>query len=291
MAHIYNINLPLSGGGGGGGVDTSKDTVAPEVLEKGYTAHDKDGKPIVGTLDTEAIRAEGVEAGKKSEYDAFWDVYQNYGNRRSYKAAFSRPDSSGAIGCGWPDSILRPKYDLICENDTSGMFQYNDSTNIKRALESAGVVLDTSRVNGLFTQMFQGCQSEELPIVDASGATSLSYAFSACVNLIALHIKVSENTPYNNTFSYLRKITTFTIEGTIGQNGFNVSWSPLSKASLTSVVNALSSTTTGLTVTLRLAAVNTAFETSAGAADGSTSEEWLALAATKPNWNISLINP
>jgi hypothetical protein len=59
---------------------------------------------------------------------------------------------------------------------------------------------------------------------------------------------------------------------------------------LTNIVNALSTTTTGLFVTLRKDAVNKAFETSEGAMDGSTSDEWLALAATKANWTISLIN-
>ena len=62
----------------------------------------------------------------------------------------------------------------------------------------------------------------------------------------------------------------------------------LSKASITSIINALSSTTSGLTVTLSKTAVNTAFETESGGADGSTSQEWLALATTKSNWTISL---
>lgn len=264
--------------------------VVPKLQSKTATTGEivtaDDGYVGLESVDTNPA----FEAGKKSEYDAFWDAYQDYGNRRSYSIAFARADSGLARGSGWPDSILRPKYDLICEFNTNGMFQYNDSTNIKRALESAGVVLDTSRANGEFVQMFQGCKSEELPFVDASGAKSLSHAFSFCGKLIALHIKVSENTPYSNTFSYSSKITTLTIEGTIGKNGLNLSWSPLDKESITSLVNALSSTTMGLTVTLRLAAVNTAFETSAGAADGSTSEEWTALIATKPNWTINLIN-
>lgn len=91
-------------------------------------------------------------------------------------------------------------------------------------------------------------------------------------------------------FDYCRTLTNLTIEGTIGQNGFNASWAPLSKASLTSVVNALSSTTTGLTVTVRASAVKKAFETSEGANDGMSSEEWLTLVATKPNWTINAID-
>lgn len=32
---------------------------------------------------------EGYESGKKSQYDAFWDAYQNYGKRNQYVCAFS----------------------------------------------------------------------------------------------------------------------------------------------------------------------------------------------------------
>ena len=41
---IFNTTSPKQGG-----VDTSKDTVMPDVLMEGYTAHDAEGKPITGT--------------------------------------------------------------------------------------------------------------------------------------------------------------------------------------------------------------------------------------------------
>ena len=40
---IFNTTSPKSGG-----VDTSKDTVMPDVLLEGYTAHDASGKQITG---------------------------------------------------------------------------------------------------------------------------------------------------------------------------------------------------------------------------------------------------
>ena len=279
MAHVYNINLPLSGGGGG--VDTSKDTVAPEVLEKGYTAHDKDGNPITGTLDTEAIRAEGVEAGKKSEYDAFWDSYQQNGNRIQYFKAFA--------GYGWNDTTFKPKYSIIPE-EASELFIWGRFSDIYAWMDFKGLVLDFSNcISG--DHAFGYCTVEHLRVLDFSKFNRHYYTFfnAARVRTIEKLCVVASQT-FQNVFWGCNALVNLTIEGTIGQNGFNASWSPLNKASLTSVVNALSSTTTGLTVTLRLDAVNTAFETSAGAADGSTSEEWLALAATKPNWTINLIN-
>jgi hypothetical protein len=79
-----------------------------------------------------------------------------------------------------------------------------------------------------------------------------------------------------------------TIEGTIGQNEFNTQRSPLNKNSITSVINALSKTKSGLTVTFSRNAVNKAFETAEGLADGSTSQAWLDLIAKRNNWTISL---
>lgn len=74
---------------------------------------------------------------------------------------------------------------------------------------------------------------------------------------------------------------------TIGQS-LDAQYSPLCKDSILSVFTALADTATSKSVTFNLNAVNTAFETSEGAADGSESEEWLNLVATKPNWTISL---
>lgn len=68
----------------------------------------------------------------------------------------------------------------------------------------------------------------------------------------------------------------------------NFEWLALDKTNTTSVINALSATTTGQTLTLNLSAVNTAFETASGAKDGSTSTEFAALVATKTNWTIVL---
>lgn len=62
----------------------------------------------------------------------------------------------------------------------------------------------------------------------------------------------------------------------------------LSRASIENVFQVLSSSTSGLNMIFNLTAVNNAFETSPGAADGSTSQDWAALVATKPNWNIIL---
>lgn len=299
MAHIYNINLPLAGNMGGG-TDTSGDTVVPEVLEKGYTAHDKDGNPITGTLDTEAIRAEGVEAGKKSEYDAFWDNAQLDGNRTDYAWFLS---SFGVL----PDFMKKPKYPIIIKGGTTDfMRQYNTMWSRSQGgqdnsptppVDTSSWEIDTSEatvMNGFFLNASVSNLS-----FDASGATSLSQAFmnshgNSRVNNIT--VKVSDKcidfsylcyAQYN--LPYCTDVLGFA-EGSVIAVNLNIAFTNQSKAQLISTVNALSSTTTGKSAKLRLDCVNDAFETSAGAKDGSTSEEWLALVATKSNWEIKLSN-
>lgn len=231
-----------------------------------------------GYVGLESVDTTGVfEAGQKSEYDAFWDAYQLNGASKSYAYAFA--------GSSWTDSLFEPKYPIIPTNATY-MFAY---TGIKN-LDFEG--LSFSQCSN-FTFAFQWASVERLGVVDMSQTGNSASTFYGCEKLTTIRVLRLRNDGsinFSNSFGECKKLETLLVEGVIGRNGFNVSWSPLSKASLTSIVNALSSTATGLTVTLRLAAVNTAFETSAGAADGSTSDEWTALIATKPNWTINLIN-
>lgn len=217
------------------------------------------------------------DAGKKSEYDKFWDAYQNYGRRINYTRAF--------YGEGWNDNIFKPKHKIKPTN-ANQMFSSN---SIK---DYGATDIDLSEATDI-SYLFYYSVTTHIPDISTVSSPTLEYVFAGCYlakTLDRLILKDDGSQSFVNVFRLCTSLENILIEGTIGQGGFNVSWSPLNKASLTSVVNALSSTTTGLTVTLRLSAVNSAFETSEGAMDGSTSDEWLALAATKANWTISLIN-
>lgn len=143
--------------------------------------------------------------------------------------------------------------------------------------------------------MFMGCVALEIaPEIDTSGAQAISYLFSGCTALKTipkLSLKNIQNTSYNvsNAFTNCTALENITFEGEIIVSGMTLQYSKLlSKESIISLINALSATTTGRKVTLSKTAVNNAFETSEGAADGSTSAEWLELIATKSNWTISL---
>ena len=92
-----------------------------------------------------------------------------------------------------------------------------------------------------------------------------------------------------DTFYKCYALENIKFTGEITTSNFYITWSKkLSKASLNSLIIALSPTITGKTARISLTAVNTAFETSTGAGDGSTSQEWKDLIAIRPNWTISL---
>lgn len=194
---------------------------------------------------------EVFEAGKQAEWSEFWDSFQDYGKRRDYASGFNNS--------GWTDITFNPKYDIVCLGNAYGAFGYTQFTELKKT-------------------------------VDVTQVTSTGAMFFACNKLKNIYrFVVSPSTPYDTTFGLCDSLENLNIEGTIGQNGFGIQWSTkLNKASITRIINALSTTTSGLTVTLSSTAVNNAFATSEGAADGRTSAEWLALVATRSNWTISL---
>ena len=130
--------------------------------------------------------------------------------------------------------------------------------------------------------------------VDTSAATIMIYVFygdKALEIIDGTPIDASKSTSANalsGIFEYCSALKFVKFKGTISTNiSFNSSeW--LEKECILNVFSCLSDETSGLTATFHKRAVNRAFETSEGAADGSTSEEWLALVDTKPNWTISL---
>lgn len=242
-----------------------------------------DGRRLIKIELTGGGYDEGYTTGKQDEHAAFWDAYQDNGNRTNYARAFSQT--------GWNDTTFKPKHSIKPING-SNMFANSQITNIKRALVDNGVTLDTSQATNL-ENLFEGATTEEMPAVSFESAISVKYAFYGaknCVTIDKLILKADGTNTFQTPFANCTALENIVIDGVIGQNGFYIGYSKkLSRDSITSIINALSNTTSGLAVTLSKAAVNTAFETAADAADGSASAEWLELIATKPNWTISLV--
>lgn len=236
---------------------------------------------IAEKLTTVAENVQKVyEAGKKSEYDAFWDVYQNNGKRTQYNFAFA--------GSGWDYRTFKPKYPIKPIN-AQYMFSQSDIDSWD------GIELDTSNMTGC-SYMFQSCLSSKIPPIDITKVTlqyAVNYIFATCTSLKTIEkLIVSENTAYHNAmFTGTKNLENITFEGVIGKGGLTMSdCSKLSKTSITSIINALSKDTNGLAITLSKTAVNTAFGINVD--DVTTypeGTEYYNLRHAKDNWTISYV--
>ena len=202
-----------------------------------------------------------AEGGGGIDYDAFWDRYQGAedgGEPSHYFYAF--------FNNRFDDETYNPKHDIVCSDKyDSAWYMFQNNTKIT----STKVPIDVTRTKEI--RYIFGCS--EPP--ERSKLETI------------VELKVSENNTFTSAFALLYALKNIKITGTIA-NTLSFKWSPLTKASILSIYDALSTNATGQTVTFKQSAVNAAFETSAGAKDGSTSAEWAALKATKPNWTIAL---
>lgn len=225
------------------------------------------------------------EAGKQAQYDEFWDEFQASGTRTNYDEGFA--------GIGWTSKTFKPKYSIV-PNTAYMIFRDNQAgIDLVDYFEKNGITVDFSQVTNA-RYAFYNAAFTHLGVLDFSKivhAGELTGTFNWCGAKTVDLIKLSATQgSYSSTFTSWGALESITIEGSISCNGASFAQSTkLTKASITSIVNALSATTSGLAVTLSNTAVNKAFETTAGAGDGSTSAEWQSLIATKSNWTISLI--
>ena len=194
------------------------------------------------------------EAGKKAEYDEFWDSFQENGNRTAYTNAFSYG--------GWTDEIYNPKYTI-------------KPTSCNNLFAAASYLTDTK---------------VDIDLTDTSGSQKY-YIFSSARKLKTIRkLIVPPEWSATGCFDNCISLENLTIEGTIGKNNFNVQWSTnLSGESIVSIIEALSSTTSELTVTLSQTAVNNMTFPITSKQTGITYDSWETLIATKSNWTISLV--
>lgn len=227
------------------------------------------------------------KAGKKAQEQEFWEKYMNPSNDFSYRFA----------GFGWYKGNFKPVKDMKPTTSARRMFMAFDyyeksgsDFDLVEHLKELDVTLDFSKCVDM-QETFSSAHIGHIGVVDLTGTSKKHYGTFASAWIKKIdQIIVDEKKQYDNLFASAAALEEISITGTIGQNGFSASpCKKLNKASIESIINALSMTTSELSVTLSKTAVNKAFETSEGANDGSTSEEWSALEATKTNWTISLV--
>ena len=271
-------------------VTFTKPTVVSEDFYKLFIAVTDTSEDIFGEgydkafgeveyLNTElATSLYGGDTGYRGYYDEFWDAYQDNGNRGNYEFAFS--------GKGWTDSAFKPKYDITLNTTYSGTHTFHNSeiTDLCSLLDKQGVTINTSGSKS-FGQFAQNSKITKFPTIDFRKASdSTNYAFASTSLKSIEKLMVSDLTIWGaQTFSNATNLENVIFEGEIAKSGLNLQWSnKLSKASITSIINCLSTTTSGLTVTLSKTAVESAF-------GSTTSAEWTSLIGTRSNWTISLV--
>ena len=218
----------------------------------------------------------GKEAGKNAEYDRFWDDYQQNGNRENCRAMFS--------GAGWDVNTFKPKHRMKpSTNKAVFMFQFFNSENAEMIdYRNFKHLFDFSEITNGYG-LFQDARMDYIDI-DLSSATTILSCFSETYfphQKTHITLKTSDKcTNYSSAFATCSALTDlFFAEGSVIATTIDLKSCPLIKASMTSVINALSSTTSGQTCTFKKTAKEAAF----------TEDEWDELIGTKPNWTFSLV--
>ena len=228
------------------------------------------------------------EQGRKAQGQEFWDSYIHSDYNTDYMFA----------GRGWKPSNFKPPARRIYPWSAQGMFQaFADVTAVTESLDLVehlakyNAELDFSRCVAM-QNLFGGAKIGRVGVIDIRKVTSSYYGIFASKYLVTVdELKVDENTKYSSTFLNATALENLTITGTIGQNGFSVAQSTLlSKPSIKSIINALSTTTSGLTVTLSKTAVNNAFginiDDPTTWAEGT---EYYELRHSRDNWTITYV--
>lgn len=213
---------------------------------------------------------EVYEAGKIAQDEAFWKEYQK---------GFSLNYANGCFaGFYWTDKTFKPKYD-ICPKEAAYMFFFNNVQDLDTAIKNAGIKLDLSQCTAM-NSLFQNYLGKIVPEISTIGISALTLMFgyaSSLTTIKKLILKENGSQSFAETFSNCSSLKNIIIEGVIGRN-INFSVCPLTKESILSVVEHLSDSETGRTVTFKKTAKESAF----------TMDEWATLIATKPNWTFSL---
>lgn len=245
-------------------------TSISQVYDKGHT----DGHEAGYTEGEAAGLADGAEA----ERVRFMNEYTNNNTRTDFSYAY--------YGTGWNDDTFYLPY-VIKPQRANYMFEGSRITKPEeiKKVDFSGCIA--------FVRVFADSKVTELGVIDASNSVSgfdgLNQTFAMCYLLVKIEKLIFPKTTQSlYGFIECKSLVDITCEGTAYQS-INFQWSPLNKPSIISVFSCLDNTVTGQTATFKQTAVDNAFETSEGAADGSTSEEWLTLVESKRNWTVSLV--
>lgn len=224
-------------------LQTAKADIKNAIEEKGVIVGD-------GTIDTYAEKIneiqgggggsfdEGYEAGRLAYIDSLTGFYFFFANNQNMDL--------------WDD--IKKHKDFTGVSSIQYMFLQNTQIESFEFLE-------TMRYQTMLHGLFQGCTNlKTVSGFEKSGGVALTSMFDGCSSLYNAGIINFENVVVaSRAFQSCSALKEIRIDGTIKASLDFKDCKSLSKASITSIVNALSQTTSGLTITFSKTAVNNAF--------------------------------
>lgn len=257
--------------GGGGDYDSGFE----DGYNKGYVEGEENGWDMGFSSGWDEGYSEGetagIEQGKQAGEDAMWDLVQNYGNRTDYRyfifySGFTHLDPKWAAKPIYADSIMGNNDKLETVN-----WEKFDLTATSTLYNAFGFCYRLTEVD------------TDLCLVNGT-ATALNSIFRNCYALQRVKkITAYPEAVWKQSFDNCTALTHIIFDGTIGANGLNLQWSTkLDKESIDSIINALSDTTMGLSITLSKTAVD-----AISAAEKEDYGDYLS--GLKPNWTINLV--
>lgn len=212
------------------GIEVGKD----EGYNDGYEVGVTDGK------------AQGIEIGQKSEYDRFWDAFQQNGQRTAYNSAF---------GGQWTPEIWKPKYPIRPTNIYMMFFSNAGNSLIipdfVEFCKENGIILDFKNAEGSSMYALAGLHTNHHGVLDFScsgdttktislGSLFYSHDYSKGIKVIDEFISSERTIFSSDTFQKATQLEELNMSGIIARNNFNVQWcTKLTHDSLMSIINAL----------------------------------------------------
>lgn len=174
----------------------------------------------------------GHTEGVKSEYDRFWDAYQNNGKGMLW--------GTQAFACTfWNDDNFYPKYDIVPYQSSTDYFYTNGVTNLRERIDGRGLKLDLSKTTSV-QQFFRESKTSEVPDMDTSHCKSFIRAFYNTKKLHTIpRLNMTSATSVVDAFYQATALQNITFEGTIPVSVSFAQSSLLTIESLRSIISAL----------------------------------------------------
>lgn len=176
------------------------------------------------------------EAGRKSEYDEFWDLFQENGKRTDYSNTFWK---------GFTNVNFKPKYSMSPTVAANMFWGSKIKGDLEQILEDSGITLDFSKATDI-RYLFSQAQFTVVPELDFTSVNTSNSAYYQAVfgwnNTIETVRKVilpsDGSMGFNYWFSSAVKLKNIVFEGVIGRD-VDFSACPLSVESMINIITHL----------------------------------------------------